>query len=492
MPAPKIALPRSYSVKSISITSRLVAVAIAIAVVPCIRTVSGQDCDALVNVLVQKKILTAREADKIRADLVRENSDSGKVKLGSSVKELTLYGDLRMRYEYYRLDPQFDPFAKNNDPHTNQSTRFRFRLRVGADFQLTDNWFGGVQLVTAKTPDTGSQSFDGAFPNYDIYISRAYVGWKSSDGALTVVAGKQPNPLYATDMVWDPNINPDGFSEQVKLHKLFPADTGKDAPASPWEFTLTAGQFCYADNLESAPSHMNTDAWLFEEQAMLSYRFDKNTKLTVAPAYLWWTSAQVNTAYDIDAFSKLNDGLPLGVDETADLSIVEVPGDLAFKLGGLSTKFFWDFSYNTKGAKRDRDIYQLNGKLQTVTKDGESATFASSTHTTKDDFGWQIGFLFGQNARAGDLSFFASYREVGIASVDPNINCSDYGLSRLNVKGPKLSLAYNVTDFSVFQVTWFLANNLRKDLKGGQATGGSGIADANSVQLICVDLVTKF
>ena len=81
---------------------------------------------------------------------------------------------------------------------------------------------------------------------------------------------------------------------------------------------------------------------------------------------------------------------------------------------------------------------------------------------------------------------------MGIAAVDPNLNCSDFALSRLNVRGWKISAAYSFSSAVVGQVTYFAADNLRSDLIGGQATGGAKLADGNSIQLLTVDLNVKF
>ena len=115
-----------------------------------------------------------------------------------------------------------------------------------------------------------------------------------------------------------------------------------------------------------------------------------------------------------------------------------------------------------------------------------------SDQSSQDDMGYQVGFQVGQNAKAGDWSLFATYRQVGIAAVDPNLNCSDFALSRLNVRGWKLSAAYSFSNAVLGQVTYFTADNLRGDLIGGQATGGARIADGNSLQLLTVDLNVKF
>ena len=466
-------------------------------------SVGAQECSALIDKLVRKKVLTAQEGEDVRADLVKENVSTQKVVVDSFVKELTLSGDLRLRYEYFNIDPQFDYKAPNGDPgHGTQSSRLRFRLRLNAEFKLTDNWFGGVQLTTGKTSDTGSQSYLGGFQNYDIYISRAYFGWKNDADWLTLIGGKQPNPFYTTDMVWDPNIDPGGFVEQVKLHRLLAGEnpfardgkgTAASAPASPWELTFTAGQFCFDDNKEDGLAGMNTDAWLFEQQLLFSYKFHNGVKFTIAPTYLTYNGAQVNESINTQPFSQATDGLPPGTGETKYLSLIQIPGDISFKLGSISTKFLWDFTYNTEGNRRVRDIYGIDGTMEVVTTPGGKtlAAYRRSTHSSQDDYAWQAGFLFGQNIKKGDWSLLVAYRQVGLGAVDPNLTCSDFALSRLNVQGWKISLAYNLTNAAVFQATWFGADNLRKDLIGGQATGGAKIADSNNVQLVTLDLNVK-
>ena len=470
----------------------------------------GQDSSALIDALVRKKILTPQEAQDIRADLIKENSAADKIKIGGSVKELSLYGDLRLRYQYSNLDPQFVPTVANGDPgHGAQSSKLNFRLRLNGDFKLTDNWFGGVQLTTGQNTDTGSQTFDNGFSNYPIYVSRAYVGWKNAADWLTVVGGKQPNPFYTTDMAWDPNINPSGAVEVVKFHKLFGGElqqtsVSKDgkqvvsvtqAPvASPWELTFVAGQFAFSDNNEDLMAGMNTDAFLFEEQLIFGYRFSQNMKLTIAPAYMTYNSAQINSALNTQPFSQATDGLRAGIGETRALSLVQIPGDFSFKICGMNTKFFWDFSQNTDGAKRVREIYGLDGGTEVV-KDSTGKVireFQRSTHSSQDDRAWQAGIILGQNAKKGDWSLLTSYRQVGLAGVDPNLNASDWALSRVNMQGWKFSAAYNLSNAVVGQITYFTADNLRKDLVGGQATGGAKIADANSDQLLTVDLNVKF
>lgn len=60
------------------------------------------------------------------------------------------------------------------------------------------------------------------------------------------------------------------------------------------------------------------------------------------------------------------------------------------------------------------------------------------------------------------------------------------------MQGIKTGIAYNLTDFCVAGVTYYDAWNLRKNVVGGQTTGGEKIASMNSVQIIQLDLNLKF
>lgn len=489
------------------------------------------ESSALIDVLVCKKILTPQEADCLRADLIkeREKSSADRIKISTPVTELTIYGDARLRFQYDNVDPQIGRFVPDPgfvgvggvlfpdrahgrflDPgHGDQRDRWRFRLRLSADFKLKDNWFGGVQLQSGITSDGSNQTFDGGFQNYPIYISRAYVGWNAADW-LTLIAGKQPNPFYSTEMVWDPDINPSGLVEVFKFHKLFSCgeqETVEYAPDGktvlsvkcspvecPWTLSLIAGQFIFDDNQEYNPSGFNTDAYLFEEQLLFTYKFCKDVKLTLAPAFLTYNAAQVNTVWNQQGFAQIingtgTDGLPPGWGETRDLSLIQLPGDVSFKLCGWKIKLLWDGTYNTSGGKRVNDIYVFPIRDNA----GRIVDFSAvETHSRKDNFSWLAGFRLGENVKKGDWSLALNYRQVGLAAVDPNLNDSDWALSRLNMKGWKASVAYNFTDAVVLQLAGSTADNLRKNLIGGQTTFGARLADANSVQVYQVDLNVKF
>ena len=95
---------------------------------------------------------------------------------------------------------------------------------------------------------------------------------------MDITAGKMPNPLYTTPMVWNSSINPEGVAEHLK-YTVGNAD-----------FFANLGQFLYQDVNPTDSTLDNTTtinhplfqiAW----QAGLNYRFTTNTSAKIAATF---------------------------------------------------------------------------------------------------------------------------------------------------------------------------------------------------------------
>jgi hypothetical protein len=89
-----------------------------------------------------------------------------------------------------------------------------------SDFKLQGNFFGGVMLSTDdnRAADTKNATYTGGYDAYSIYITRAFMGWNPTPG-LTFIAGKQANPFYTTDLIYDPDVDPSGIVERIDFDK---------------------------------------------------------------------------------------------------------------------------------------------------------------------------------------------------------------------------------------------------------------------------------
>ena len=129
------------------------------------------------------------------------------------VKELVITGEMRFRYEYGNADGQPGAATAGTE---GQSSRERFRLRLFADYKLTDNFYFGVAVQTALAADSGNTTFSEGFDNYSLYLWRAFLGYKINDN-ITLISGKMPNPFYSnTELLLDADISPQGLAQVVQ------------------------------------------------------------------------------------------------------------------------------------------------------------------------------------------------------------------------------------------------------------------------------------
>ena len=422
----------------------------------------AQDSGALLDLLVKKGIITDQESETLRADLSRDfanNSPAGKLDLAATDVTAKLSGDLRMRYEYNAQVPEL---ATGAQPLVNETSRQRFRFRFNGDFLLQKGWSAGFALETGQASDSANQTFTGAADDYGVFIARAYVGWQPNLN-WTFVLGKQKNPFYTTEMRWDADISPQGISE---IYKTF---TGaKDT------FEIRAMQHAMQDNNEQAIGFAGRDAWMFEQQAVYTHWFapENLSSVILAVGYSAYNQSTIpSTATVTPTNSPANSAPFVGSVRAQDFGTFAGEVNWANVNGsGTQFKIYWDSSYNFTGGTRAYKVYGLNSALFSK---GASAWLAG------------IGYAYGTGKVQGDYSAKLDYRSVGVTAVDPNTNDSDWGLSKVNQKGFKLALSYNVTDFTNFNVTYFDTEIIQKNM-----TFSLGNLDKSHELL--VDLVVKF
>ncbi len=178
----------------------------------CATNVQGQSADALLDKLVDKGILSQKEANELR-----DESDAGfrkayQVKSGMPdyVSAVKINGDFRGRYEN---------FNSENNSFIDRS-RFRYRLRLGAVATIKDNFEVGLRFSSSEPsgsfggdPISGNTSFQDNGSKKFVYMDLAYGKWtflntKPVTAAITI--GKMENPFLFSDAVFDGDYTPEG------------------------------------------------------------------------------------------------------------------------------------------------------------------------------------------------------------------------------------------------------------------------------------------
>lgn len=182
-------------------------------------TASAQSSDALIDKLVEKGILSVKEANDLREESDKGFQQSYSVKSGMPewVNSLKFNGDLRLRYDgIYNDEPSFV------DRH-----RYRYRLRFGATAILHDHFEAGLRVIsgengrggfTSDDPISGNASFEDNGSKKVIGLDLGYLKWSpiyTPDWTTSFTGGKMENPFVFSDMVFDPDYTPEGLAQQI-------------------------------------------------------------------------------------------------------------------------------------------------------------------------------------------------------------------------------------------------------------------------------------
>jgi hypothetical protein len=331
-------------------------------ITPC-HTARAQGADsALLDALVKKGVLSDQERQSIEAQDLKEynTTAASKISLPSSIKTITFYGDLRLRYE---LRDGTTPAGFNGsggallaNPDSQDRNAWRYRLRFGVKGTLYDNFFWGLRAATNPYYNrsgnvTFGHSDDGgpfgkAFSL--IAIDQAYLGWHATDD-ITLTGGQMPNPLYTTSMIWSDDINPAGAAEQWDHH------------FDNLEVFATAAQFVYqaaAGNGITNGLGANTtfgNTFMFAEQVGFKYNFNKDSFFKAGATLYTYSGSKATNATSVASLysaAPLNLSAPnqspsfysgpfvgaasaplSNVSGINDLAIVEVPMEYDFKIG---------------------------------------------------------------------------------------------------------------------------------------------------------------
>ena len=497
--------------------------------------------DPLLDLMVKKGIVTQDEADKVKAeaDAMRTNEVSNaesasRWKISKGLKDIGLYGDLRVRYEDRTAE---DPSGGKLDLN-----RLRAAVRVGLKGDAYDNFYYGVRLDTAANPrspwytlgtSTSGSTYQGPYgkSTAGVNIGQVYLGWTPTSW-LELTLGKMPMPLYTTPMLWDTDINPEGAAEHLK-YTVGEAD-----------LFANFGQFLYQDanpttasgglGINGLTGQNTQDIFQFAWQGGVNYHITTNLTAKVGATVYKWVGMKRSTADSglspgfgdpfvgegtylgpgtgthngssgfgtsgvIPGYESL--GFPnnqVGLDH---LTVLEIPFEVNYRFAKVDTRLFGDFAYNFDGAARAEaaakgyGVYLAN---QTTTP-----TISGFKPQTDDVKAYQIGLAVASHDNLGMVYGSTSYRHgwearaywqhVEQYALDPNTMDSDFFEGRGNMEGFYASVAYGLSDNVIATFRYGYATRINDKL----GTGGSNqdIPQVNPIHkynLLQLDLTLRF
>jgi hypothetical protein len=229
-------------------------------------TQSSAPADPVLGLMLEKGMITEDEATKVQAavDARRTNmaaamaaeymAPQSKWNISKGIKNIELYGDLRLRYEDREAtdpDHERNPDTAKHQPKylppgSIDLQRERYAFRVGVRGDAYDDFYYGFRMDTSSNPRSSwvTMGTSSSGPPYQgpygkstagLDVGQIFLGW-APESWLDLTFGKMANPLYTSSMVWSPTINPEGVAEHLKY-------TVGEA-----ELFANFAQFLYADN----------------------------------------------------------------------------------------------------------------------------------------------------------------------------------------------------------------------------------------------------
>jgi len=496
----------------------------------------GQQCtaatdpsDPVLNLLLQKGIITQQELDKAKAEseAIRTNNASlppmeSKWKINKAFKDVEFYGDLRLRYENRQVHDPGDGRIELN--------RERIAIRLGLRGEVLDDFYYGVRLDTANNPrspwvtlgtSSSGNPYQGPFgkSTFNVNVGQLYLGWKPASW-LDITAGKMPNPLYFTPMIWDSDLNPEGLAERFK-YSIGPAD-----------LFVNLGQFIYQD---TNPTHASrgyfnlgydssTPAFMLAWQAGINYHITRDLTFKLAPIVYNYTGHGVNLSGSTPDFRGIfigqgstngvggvhdvfYSGFPTGPydgfadNQTGinDLLVLDIPFELNFNFPRFSTRLFGDYARNLDGSDRAKAAFRAQGAPALAT----SGLIRIPSAQTDDVNAYQVGVAIGStnslglvssaNSRKHAWEARAYWQHVEQYALDPNLLDSDFFEGRGNLEGIYGAIAYGFSENVVGTLRYGYGRRINDKL----GTGGSNqdIPQMNPIShysILQLDLTLRF
>lgn len=456
------------------------------------KTMEG--VEALLDLLIEKKVLSEEEAVDFLNELDAKGGASRKLvkrrKGEYKHKEVTslpewldrfdLHGDIRIRGQHDAFpsgNAQFVDPAEPTEPlnTTVDRSRFRYRLRLGIDAEINEDFMAGIRLATGNENDPISTNDTlGDYQNKDgLTLDRAFVKWTvfhpedpfTPNRKLSVYAGRFKNPFFSTDLVWDNDLNFEGV-------------------AAKWEYP-NSDNVKYFGSLGVFPlqevEFSSDDKWLYGAQFGFTYR-DKLDRpwlgFKFAAAYYHYANllGRVSPAGDPDLYDytappfqqKGNALIDIDPDSTDVLTALASEYRILDLLAEVDLTY-WDPIRVIMTAEYVHNLGFDSGDI--LDRINQSSTTPFNGYIPDEDYGYQVGLSVGYMTgnefgdwrafkERGDWRVFVYYRYLAGDAVLDAFTDSDFHLGGTNAKGWILGAEYGLARDVNLGFRWLTATEI--------------------------------
>ncbi|MDP3538831.1 MAG: putative porin [Azonexus sp.] len=396
-------------------------------------------------------------------------------------------GDMRVRYQTEAFDKSnaepFDYFSASGSTSTGKEVtraagflttnsgvtaltgntrddreRFRIRARLGMLAKVSDDWSAGIRLATGNTTDRVStnQTLGQDFNKYQLLIDRAYIKYEPAEW-LSISGGRIANPWFSTDLVWDEDLNFEGFAATIK-------PSFADGDFKPF---LTVGAFPLRE--ENPPTKNNR--WVSGVQAGAKWQFARNTRLTFGAALYDYDNLEGRVEDD----SKFIAGNP-AYGQYEYTSSLRQKGNTLFRTNAASdaaSATIWGLAsrFRPINLTASLDLAHFDPVRVVLTadyvknmafdrEDIQRRTGVNLSDGTNYGYLYKIAVGMPKLEKRHDWQATFAYRYLGSDATVDAFTDSDFGLGGTNLKGYQLGMTYGVDQNAWLGLRWMSAESI--------------------------------
>ena len=437
----------------------------------------AQSADVVIDKLVEKGILTQREAQEMREEADRNFTTAVQAKFGMPdwVSGYKISGDFRARYDH----------TSSGNEGFAQRDRYRYRLRFGITASMFDNLEAGFRLASGDAKGAGGNPLSANSTAQDnsskksIYIDTAYGKWSpihSSGWQASATVGKMENPFSFTPMVFDPDLTPEGGAVQVSW-----------APNDQHSFAFTGAGFI----LDEEPTFASDPA-MIGGQVIWNAKWSEKFSTTLGGGAFKITSPEQLTSANVPFVNQGN---------TREVTTAPITGtDLySLKYGYMPVILDGSATYTLTSFPFYNGAFPIKA----------SAEFIQNLATSANNQGFWIGITFGKSGtkKTWDITYRYERLEADawydqlvdddnggfypgdqLTGTAPAVPFGYYGGT--NVKGHMIKFNYSFTDSFTFSAACFINDLI--SVQGLQANPLVPNAKDTSAFRFMADVMWKF
>ena len=328
-------------------------------------------------------------------------------------ERLRFEGDARVRFE---------TFFQEDVPNRG---RFRIRMRVGFTLPISSTVTAGVRIATSEPGSVTSHniSLTGALTSKNIGLDRAFITWTPSN-RFQMTGGKFANPmirpagLMRSELIWDDEVAPEGFHQQVNLVV---------AKEGTLRRLAVLGEQWSLQEQGAGP-----DTWLMGLQGVAELSLSSRTTATLTAGYYGYLNGEEL------ALARNSNGALLVSNSVLlqDGSTLAGGRPLSPPSGNPFASFVNDFELLTGAAGVSIDRVFGRMPLQVY------VDFVQNGGASTERTGMWAGVSAGTLRRRGDWAASILYTRVETEAVMSMYSYSDLGIGGTNNAGPVLQLQY--------------------------------------------------